>query len=120
MYCLLVLAVLSVSTATVVLYKEDEAVENNIVEENKMMPEKDLMWKKETKEEENMMWKKETKKGERRSEPPAFMFHMLEHFAKEGRRGFVRSILPMKGDDDFLGPYFNVVHEKEHNFVSEM
>ena len=99
MYCLLVLAVLSFGTASEVLVNEDKAMEKNAVEETKMMPEKDLMWK------------KETKKGERRSEPPAYMFHMLEQFAKEGRSGFVRSILPMKGDDDFLGLYFNVVHE---------
>ena len=85
MHCLLVLAVLSFGTATEVLGNEDKAMVKNAVEENKMMPEKDLMWK------------KETKKGERRSEPPAYMFHMLEQFAKEGRRGYVRSILPMKG-----------------------
>ena len=84
-YCLLVLAVLSFSTATEVLGNEDKAMEKNAVEETKMIPEKDLMWK------------EETKKGERRSEPPAYMFHMLEQFAKEGRRGYVRSILPMKG-----------------------
>ena len=85
MDCLLVLAVLSFSTATEVLGNEDEAIEKNAVEENKMTLEKDLMWK------------EETKKGERRSEPPAYMFHMLEQFAKEDRRGYVRSILPMKG-----------------------
>ena len=108
MYCLLVLAVLAFSTASEVLGNEDKAIEKNVVEETKMMPDKDLMWK------------EETKKGERRSEPPAYMFHMLEQFAKEGRRGFVRSILPIKGENDLLIPYFNVVHERERNFIKEM
>ena len=77
MHCLLVLAMLSFSTAVAVLYNEDKAMEDK-----GMMPEKNLMWK----------------KGEKRSEPPSYMFHMLEQFSKEGKRGFARSILPMKGD----------------------
>ena len=79
MHCLLVLAMLSFSTATAALYNEDKGMEDK-----GMMPEKDLVWKKEM--------------GERRSEPPAYMFHLLEQFSKEGRRGFARSILPIKGD----------------------
>ena len=74
MHCLLVLAMLSFSAATAVLYNEDKGMKDKV-----MMPGKKEM-------------------GERRSEPPSYMFHMLEQFSKEGRGGFARSILPIKGD----------------------
>ena len=102
MHCLLVLAMLSFSRATEALYNVDnvdKAVEKDSFEEKEMMPEKDLVWKKETKkwekdlkeEKKDLMWK------QRRSEPPPYMFHLLKQFAKEGRRGYARSLLPIKG-----------------------
>ena len=102
MHCLLVLAMLSLSSATEVLYNEDKVA----VEENEMMPEKDSMLKKEEKdlilrkemdEEVDLVWRKETKMEERRSEPPPYMFNLLEKYSKEGMRGYVRSILPVRG-----------------------
>ena len=90
MHCLLVLAMLSLSTSTAVLYNEDTGKDKG------MMPGKDLMWKEGKGEKKDLLWNKEM--GERRSEPPSYMFHLLEQFSKEGRGGFARSILPMKGD----------------------
>ena len=114
MRCLLVLAMLSFSTAIAVL-----SIEEKTMEDKEMIPEKELMWKKGVKEEkEELTWKKGLKKmGERRSEPPSYMFHMLEQFSKEGRRGFARSILPMKGDGIFPAQFIQSYqkHKKEHS-----
>ena len=99
MHCLLVLAMLSFSRATEVLYNVDKAVEKDSFEEKEMMPEKDLVWKKETKKWEKDLKeeKKDLMRKQRRSEPPPYMFHLLKQFAKEGRRGYARSLLPVKG-----------------------
>ena len=111
MRCLLVLAMLSFSTAIAVL-----SIEEKTMEDKEMIPEKELTWKKGVKEE--LTWKKGLKKmGERRSEPPSYMFHMLEQFSKEGRRGFARSILPMKGGGIFPAQFNVIKNMKKYTVV---